>query len=522
MLHELLAKATPNPHGNTVESHQQQHHYALACHKNEADRICSAMLQSTNLWLDLISADADCKPFGDKGTAIINSSDGKCVIVPTPEEKGRRKDRQGYLLAVITGCKISPAHLMHMARKQISWAGMLSHCTYHSNQDGNGSYDLCSTIKSVAVEVWKQLVTVHGFNTDHHSLRLDVQPKSYNSEVVQAIQRAAAEKSTEESIHSRTTSSQEGPVRLIYSATNARNVVSIIVFSPEQSCPYYQSTSLHRIYWGISTSHQHWNELNQKLNDNATQEVILETTNSVTGLDVAKDVISSEVPVSRAYYKLAQVFEDRDNLQMILSMHDIDSNTPNKKDTIPVDRLLSHGAGLDIGASPGGWTQVMHTMLKLQTIVSVDPGVIAQRVATMSGVHHIRNDISSEDTITHLVNHAPYSLIVCDACINVELLLDKIVGTLEGVSSLLNSSDELFAWPLCLVVTLKFPYKTNGSIDRHLDRSKQIISEFLNRIVYLGRNSIEATDVDAKYKICHLFANSIAERCVVALFNKKK
>ena len=100
------------------------------------------------------------------------------------------------------------------------------------------------------------------------------------------------------------------------------------------------------------------------MNDNATKEIILKTTDSVTGLDTSKEIAAPEIPVSRAYYKLAQVFNDIDNLKMISCLRDSNAGD------IQVEKLLSHASGLDIGASPGGWTQVMHTKVKMPTIVS--------------------------------------------------------------------------------------------------------------------------------------------------------
>ena len=361
-------------------------------------------------------------------------------------------------------------------------------------------------MKSAGLELWRQLIYLHGFKCDVDFLRLDVQPKTFNAEACNALQCAANVYTSADSISG---APEDGPIKLTRSATNAKYVVTIIVCSlppNEQS----KTTPKYNIYWGISNSNQHWNKLNQKMNDNATKEICLKTTDSTTGLDISK-VASPEIPVSRAYYKLAQVFSDNDNLKMIACLSD--SNA----DDIQVEKLLSHASGLDIGASPGGWTQVMHTKLKMPAIAAVDPGVLAHRVATMSGVHHIRNDISSKEAIQSLTTYAPFSSIVCDACVDFETLFEKIVKAMEGCSSILGSSERLFAWPLCLVVTLKFPYKTSGSINRHVNRAKEIITDFLREIARIGRSENEHV-LEAKYKICHLFANSVAERCLIALF----
>jgi 23S rRNA U2552 (ribose-2'-O)-methylase RlmE/FtsJ len=495
-LHEPLPNETPPKQ----QQQQQQHrHYALMCHKNEASRIRDALLQSSDQWLDISIESAQiCKSSDERSDLSVT----QCITIPLQEEKGRRKDRQGYTLMVIVGAAMPPAKLMHMARKQISWAGRLSHRTrsdvsrlenvMHSNHDH-------TIMASVGEEVWKQLCTIHGFDVDVDSLRFDVHPKSFNVEACKAIQQAAAKSKGKEL-------SEGGLIKLTYSATKARCVIAMIVRQ-------LSGTSIFDIYWGISTGQQHWNELNQTMNDNATKEILIETTDSVTGLDITKQItIPSETPVSRAYYKLDQVFDDRDNLHVISCLHGSDCS---------VDMLLSHGAGIDIGAAPGGWTQVMHSKLKIPSIAAIDPGILAKRVATLPGVHHIRNDISSNETIKLLATYAPFSLIVCDACVDVASLFEKIVQSLQGVSSLLKSPNQVFSWPLCLVVTLKFPHKTSGSIDRHMDRAERTISDFLRKVMSLGCDEeTKVSDIEVKYKICHLFANSVAERCLIAVFNK--
>ena len=501
-------------------THHQQHHYALMCHKNESDRIRDAMLQSADCWFDLSNNDVT----SSNASTPESKDDKRCIIVSLPELKGRRKDRQGYICLVILRGAMSPAHLVPMARRQISWAGLLSHRTFCDVPEENATSSARETapnnfhsiIKSAGLELWRQLLHLHGFNCDVDFLRIDVQPKTFNAEACNALQCAAA--TGDISADSISGSREDGPIKLTHSATNAKFIVTIVVcpFSPNSNEQSHQ-TQKYNIYWGISNSNQHWNDLNQRMNDNATKEIILKTTDSVTGLDISKEIAAPEIPVSRAYYKLAQVFNDIDNLKMISCLRDSNAGD------IHVEKLLSHASGLDIGASPGGWTQVMHTKLKMPTIAAVDPGVLAHRVETMSGVHHIREDISSKEAIQCLAMCAPFSLIVCDACVDVAVLFEKIVKAVEGCSSILESSRRLFAWPLCLVLTLKFPYKSNGSIDRHVNRAKETITAFLREIARIGRISDRnELALEVKYKICHLFANSVAERCLVALFYEKK
>ncbi|KAL3780563.1 hypothetical protein HJC23_004155 [Cyclotella cryptica] len=534
--HNSLLVATPSPTSSDSHNDSLHHNYAILCHKNEADRIRDCLLPShehVNRWINVSSLnDPDCDSKTDRSCVCSpavtrDSTAGNCTIVPLPDEKGRRKSRQGYSLMVMIGAAASPACLPPMARRQISWACRLTHET--SLADGNHdlstsdqdeeSSGICSILTAVAGEVWQKLVTAHAFSKDHDLLRLDVHPKRFHAEACRALQLVAGGSDHSNFTEDRKASEDNGPIQLTHSAKNARNVVSLVF------------CSRHQVYWGISTSKQHWHDLNQTMNDYASKELVLETTDSVTGLDVADYDVPHELPVSRAYYKLLQVFEDVDILKCISQMHGFNFNKSNNAADFPVDKLMSHGSGLDIGASPGGWTQVMHATLKIPTIVAVDPGVLAYRVATLHGVHHLRNDISSDETIQYMAQHVPFSLVVCNACVDVKIVFEKIFETLEGVLSLLkspaimskpNAVDSdccLFAWPLCLVVTLKFPFKTSQSIDRHMGRSRQIITDFLIRISKLGRKGGSKIP-SMRYKVCHLFANSVSERTVIALLGQ--
>ena len=105
----------------------------------------------------------------------------ECVVIPTPDEKGSRKDRIGYSLLVIHGAVMSPANLLPMARKQLSWAGLL---TYHSvvfdkenGMDGNivSSADLQPNLNSIVREIWCELTKKLSYDAQHDFLRIDVQ-----------------------------------------------------------------------------------------------------------------------------------------------------------------------------------------------------------------------------------------------------------------------------------------------------------------------------------------------------------
>ena len=170
-----------------------------------------------------------------------------------------------------------------------------------------------------------------------------------------------------------------------------------------------------------------------------------------------------DAPVSRAYYKLHQVFDDH------------------LKDILPKLRI-DNGAGLDLGASPGGWTQVLHQN-GLRPVVAIDPGLLAPRVQTLDGVQHVQGDFSSEESIQAIANAAPYSAIVCDANLYLEIF-KQIAQTLEGVAKVLRCKERsLLAFPSVFVLTIKFPYKTEESLRRNLAWASEQIPACLQRIV---------------------------------------
>jgi len=479
--------------------------YGILCHRQYSDRVRDALLYNNSFnWLQLLSLQ-----FSDSQQSIPQTSN--IVDIPTSDHKGPRKARSGYSLFVIDNVTISPGYLPPMARKQISWAGRLKYQCNFSNinigSDGDGD---TTTYKHLILEIWKELSKSYNARNVY---RVDVQPKSYSSDIITAFITHINE------------ILQDKKINLSLSAAKATHVVNIVIQSSTtdvQATSSSDSTqqSSKAAYWGISNAREHFTGLNQRLNDNANKDIIIETTDETTGVDKrvmndsSQDVVDVNVPVSRAYYKLAQVFEDESLIELIGSLHNGNKGVSKKS-------ILYHGAGLDIGASPGGWTQVLHNTLGLSSVVAVDPGILANRVIKLNGVHHIRAELSTDTSIKGLASHAPYSIIVCDASISdaTELLV-KIVETLKKVSSMLLSGEEergVIALPLCLVITLKLPYKTSGSIERNLEKVKNYIPEYLEQIAKLGGD-----DVVVRHKICHLFANSTSERTLLAVFHNKK
>ncbi len=490
--------------------------YGILCHRQYVDRVTNALLSIDDKW----STIGDGKEKVTPPTTPLADQTSKCLLVPTSMEKGPRKSRTGYSLLVLQNCIVSPAQLPPTARKQLSWSGRLSHKTEikspsvteeqtiennitgkkrtrsneHKEDDQNDSY--LSIINTVAAGIWKEL-TSNVFDIDKEVLRIDAHPKTVNSnsEVCLALQRCAK---------AEISCASDNPIKLALSASAVSTVVSV-VFTSQQVA-----------FWGIAPNKQHFEELNQRLNDYATKEVNVEATDCKSGLNHSSTCqLSSETPVSRAFYKLAQVFEDENLLDKIASLRGIDTSGKDSKHS-----LLNHGSGLDVGASPGGWTQVLCNQLCIPT-VALDPAVLAKRVDSLEGVTHIRAELNSKEAIAGITQHAPYSTIVCDACLsNPKSLIEKIFEALKSVKDSLEESNinkEVVVFPLCTVFTLKFPHKTTGSIARFIDTTSDALPEYFCRFSTLGGPG----NVEVSYKICHLFANSISERTVVAVFNKR-
>ena len=453
-------------------------------------------------------------------TENLNGPNRNCIVIPTPDEKGSRKDRTGFSLLVIHGAIMSPVDLPPMARKQISWVGNLTHQSSlvvleKENEITRTNNAPSSNLNSIVREIWHELTTKSLYDAQRNFLRIDVHPKSHNSEIIAAL----------------TDMMHPTLINLAFSSSKVSHVVSIVVQSSASSLNGIQKNppKMEIIEWGISTSKEHFDDLNGKLNDYAKQEIRLVTDNDLDlSVDGEKmDVAPLDMPVSRAYYKLAQVFDD-DTLLKVMAAQQQPSNDKSRT------TMLSHGNGMDIGASPGGWTQVLYNTLHIPTIIALDPAMLAERVMKLPGVHHLCTDISSDECIQVLSKHAPYSIIVCDASeSNANELLIKIVETLDRISFILAERGNrnlrnaaVVAWPLCLVITIKLPYKTVGSMQRNIEKTNEYIPEFLRKIASLGpasNNEDPSNDfnVDIRYKICHLFANSLSERTLVATFNKK-
>ena len=110
-----------------------------------------------------------------------------------------------------------------------------------------------------------------------------------------------------------------------------------------------------------------------------------------------------------------------------------------------------------------------------------------------------------------------------DASTDASEVFDQITTTFQKVHERINKRGEkcLLHHPSVVVVTVKCPYKTEGSLGRVLQGVRDQLPDAVRCILNCVGGGGTGTDVMAQYAMVHLMANSDSERTVVILFQKK-
>ena len=442
-----------------------------------------------------------------------------CIAYASTRESGPRQARTGYNMLVIRNAGY-PSNLPPLARQHISWAGRLSDRTSKSlgiDDDTIAKYSLSAEAPicaSVADLVFSRL-QINGFvfaeTTSRHAdeLRLDVRPKSLALPLIQQLQHRARNAGIPPRADTDSDDPYDGPMRMTQSLAKAAFVLSAVFDSSSVATETYPTAC----YWGVSQSANHAHILN-RINDFAKKEVQLAKPE-----DTACD---DATPTSRAYYKMSQIFEE----YLLPSGF-----------TTEVLFRSDHNicTSLDLGASPGGWTQVLWQNW-LRPVISVDPGLLAQRVKGLEGVQYIKGDFDGEnEVIRQIAARAPYAAIVCDANIThgiddkirrmVGRVADELLGRkLDDVEKGQEAAASLIALPAVFVLTLKFAYKSEQSLKRNYASATKMIPDLLRSIVdeQCRVAKCNADDITCQYSVVHLHANSDSERTVLAIFDATK
>ena len=351
----------------------------------------------------------------------------------------------------------------------------------------------------------------------------------------------------------------DGPIPLTMSKSKCTHKLSINIV------PNMEMSGKLDVYWGI----EYRNDINYSccrimdipLNHEAADEIIVEpgieqhhqdsngniTTRlphkrrisqpSIKGaetLDLPRT--SCIVPLSRAYYKLHEIW------YTYLYPHEI--------------KTLSFTSAIDLGAAPGGWTQVLLNHMNVTQVLAIDRAQLAHRdrfilpsppeVADdynnpiMKHIFHVpttlenlnlrdyyntfrhHDSIANDEKIgtnTHDAKIVPpkiFSYLVCDASVQRNVLLPMIIHQLQQEVNM-----NIIQWtiPSVVIITLKLPFKTIHSIRRQiLDITKQVPS-FIQTLSTIMFGNDQPAIISWKYRIIHCMANSDSERTLIIIFD---
>eukprot|EP00455_Lapot_gusevi_P001445 TRINITY_DN10580_c0_g1_i1.p1 TRINITY_DN10580_c0_g1~~TRINITY_DN10580_c0_g1_i1.p1 ORF type:complete len:350 (-),score=58.71 TRINITY_DN10580_c0_g1_i1:38-1087(-) len=171
--------------------------------------------------------------------------------------------------------------------------------------------------------------------------------------------------------------------------------------------------------------------------------------------------------ISRAYYKLQEVFE------FVLRDENIN---------------FSELKAMDIGASPGGWTQYLAFTRNCKLVAAVDPGEMHMHLNDKPNVKHYKQ--RAEDALSSLEGDAPYDMLMCD----MNLTSQDAVEKFSSLAALLRPG-------AVLVFTMKYTGKSRN--EEKLDQQAMEL----------------ATPLSSQYRdfrVVWLFGNSVRERTIIA------
>lgn len=465
----------------------------------------------------------DAKRF--KNEVAVNNGDIQAIHSPSCQEidslqqqnlKGGRKDRRGYQLLLFQHSYVtSLMELSPLARQNISWAAPIRYRISYPAVECPPITPV--NINHIGVDLFR-LLKQFEFDIHKHLLRIDVFPPEQGEHIAKALQMAAVaflSESTELEASSLNDDDPfSGPIELTRSVSKCSHVLTVVKVT---TSPSNHATELHNsqhpnhgYYINVALQADHISLL---LNHQAAEQAWVEPTDEKTGLDLGQNV-PPHAPVSRAYYKLLQVWQE-----YLKPRHPLPSFP-----TVTAPTTV----GLDLGASPGGWTQVMLEHFRLSHVIAVDTARhLAHRIVghplTSGRVTHVQADLSQKvDTARAIYEamplsadsqpHSSISHVVCDSSTDSNRILPDVVQLIENLSLLPSIS---WTRPSYWVVTLKLPYKTSQSVQRNIERVMQTIPEHLRHAASFCYRDQKAVEIE--YQVVHLMANSDSERTLIAI-----
>jgi FtsJ-like methyltransferase len=432
-------------------------------------------------------------------------------------------------------CAMSP-----LARQNVAWCG-----TVHFSMDLDAIGNEMVFPPQLARSWWQELSRQYQVGAKP-LLRLQVHPKDWTARVAWHLQRQALEASHSSLDEFSLAQAFDGPIDIVMGrprATHQFNVVMVprqhagwswngSTITPTSSSSTTTPLGGWTCYWGVQCRHQVDDArfmnvpLNHCANDEAPvaaqphnhtkkrNRTTTTTTDSANPESTSAAIMKSDllhdaaidiaIPVSRAYYKLQQVWNEY--LERDGSMDY----------WFPGDAA----AALDLGAAPGGWTQLLlqKNLAAAQPlftgIVAVDPGAVAHRIRAQNVTH-----VAATLELVDLTPHGPFSLVVCDASFLWSDLLPVILQLIQrhGPTS---TTTPLFRLPCTWVITMKLPFKTEGSIARQVSRMHERLGDFVQT---MGQEMYgKDQQPHSHFHLLHLMANSYTERTVLIRFEPTK
>lgn len=266
------------------------------------------------------------------------------------------------------------------------------------------------------------------------------------------------------------------------SFTNHTHIFQCL-YSLEDSC----------FYWGVALT-----------DDPLTQTVSWSALHQAVVNSYAEKKI---VPVCRAYFKMQEIIEHYFPLWSW--------------------ELSTDFHAVDIGASPGGWTQYIAFCTKALKVLAVDPGDITPHVlaCNTSSVTHCKALAEAAATASALSTFGGFSLCVCDINCDAWVAIAVLIKHVLPHCGIYSSDDENSSTFGYLILTLKM---AKNPKDKQIHRAVETVIKALSNPEY-NKDSCRPSCNDFSvikgwdFKVVHLNANSRNERtiiCKYAIFKK--
>lgn len=465
---QCLSSKMTVPSGNSL---LPPNTYALMVHKIFAQRIEGFLYSRSPVWNSEAAASEKDAP------TAATAQNEEPRLLDTPYVRGPRFGRRGYVLLYLPRLKRPLGELPPTARQQISWAALLTHhCRYATAFPVQEFWEGLGLSKT-------RLPTV--------LLRLDVHPPDRTLAVCRALQQHA-QPSKEDEEDSNDIDDVDpfavGPINFTKSASKCTHRLTVIFLEEEEEG---EETEL---FWGMCTTTSL-----PAFNSDAARQIVWSKINDGTKQDVEPNVPIA-TPVSKAYYKLLQVWEEH------LSKH-----------AALVHNLVGTTA-IDVGACPGGWSQVLIHVMKMDRVLLIDPGLPAERVQKLPQLTHIPSKGESAALPCSGDNGNPLvvSILVCDVSV---IWLESLQ---ENIATLARKIPR-WTLPAAWVITCKLPHKHAGSVRLHVDKmQREIVPALLQTSVPCMYPNEQHQEVKARFAVLHLLANSDSERTLLVYFEPKE